>query len=502
MTTDEVDDDSGLHGLDAIIAERRAETDALRDRGVDPWPVGFRPDLTCADAAALGDGVADGEGSGRTVSVAGRIVSKRSFGKLQFATIRDAGGDIQLFVPQQSVDAGDFALFAECHAGDWVGATGEVVRTRKGEVSVQPGRIVLLSKALRPLPDKWHGLRDVETRSRMRYVDLIVNPEARARAVARSTVLGALRRTMDARGFVEIEGPTLIDVPSGATAKPFTTHHQALDLELHLRIALELPLKKLVVGGLERVYEIGRVYRNEGISTRHNPEFTMLESYSAYDDYRDMMELCEQLVCAAADALGLPRVLTYDGRSVDLNPPWERMTIIEALVRHGGVEVDLSMPADEIRRRCEAAGARLGDSWGPGKVVMETYDQLVERHLWGPVFICDHPLEVSPLARRHRDDPLLAERFEAVVAGRELANAYTEQNDPLAQRAAIEAQAAMRAAGDEEAERIDEDFLRALEYGMPPTGGLGVGIDRLMMLLTGAETIRDVILFPTLRPEH
>ena len=438
--------------------------------------------------------------SGVTVKVAGRIMTLRRHGGLVFATIRDSSGDLQLFVPRNDLGEEAFGRFAGLDMGDVVGVTGEVVCTRRGELSVQPADFVLLCKSLLPLPDKWHGLQDVETRSRQRYLDLIVNPEARRIAHVRSRAIAAIRRLMIDRGFMEVEGPVLQTQPGGAEARPFVTHHNALDIDMYMRIALELHLKRLVVGGLERVFEMGRVFRNEGIDTRHNPEFTMLESYSAYDDYHDMMELTEAMVSAAALATAGTTSLTYQGRPLDLTPPWERLSMEDALARYGGVEMTLEMPLEELRRKAAENGVEAEDYWGPGRIVSEAYDALCERHLWGPVFICDHPAEVSPLARAHRSKPGRVERFEVVIGGRELANAYTEQNDPLAQRAALEAQQRMRVAGDEEAERIDEDFLTALEYGMPPTGGLGVGIDRLVMLLADVDNIRDVILFPTLRP--
>jgi len=482
-------------------ALRLAEVEKLRATGVDPWPIGFKPDCSLAEVRERFGELPESTDTGVRVKVAGRIVLMRTFGRLVFATIRDRSGDLQLFVPQQALGKEEFARFLGLKTGDYTGVVGEVVVTRKGELSVKPESFVLLSKALRPLPEKWHGLKDPEARGRMRYVDLIVNPTAREIVVARSRIITTIRTEMTKRDFVEVEGPVLQPIPGGAAAKPFATHHNTLGMDLYLRIALELPLKRLVVGGIERVFEIGRVFRNEGISPRHNPEFTMMESYSAFDDYHDIMEMTEEIVGACAEAVHGTKRLVLGGREIDFSPPWERLTMREALHKYADIEVSLSMPATEVRMRCERAGAVLDPRWGPGKTVMETYDQLVEKRLWGPVFVCDHPAEVSPLARLHRDDPLHVERFEAVVAGRELANAYTELADPLLQRERLEEQARLRAAGDEEAERIEEDFLVALEYGMPPTGGLGIGIDRLVMLLTGTENIRDVILFPTYRSQ-
>ena len=484
------------------MADRLAEVDELRSQGIEPWPVGFKPDHTCAEVAARFGDLAPETDTGVEVTVAGRIMNMRRMGRLAFARIRDRSGDIQLFVPVQALGAEAFAHLGDLNVGDFVGARGEVVCTKRGELSVKPSEVVLLSKALRPLPDKWHGLTDDEARARMRYVDLMVNPHSRQVALGRSAAISAIRRWLDSHDFVEVETGTLESIPGGAAAKPFVTHHNALGIDLYLRIALELDLKRLVVGGIERVYEIGRVYRNEGLSRRHNPEFTMLEVYQAYADYRDMMEMTESVVAAAAEAVAGSTTITVGGRAMDLSPPWERVTMAAAIESVVGTEIDLHLGEDEIRRRAEAAGVRTNPAWDGGKIMAAVYDELVEPEMWGPVFVCDHPASISPLAKEHRDDPAYAERFEVIVAGRELANAYTEQNDPIVQRRAIEAQLAKRAAGDEEAERLDEDFLRALEFGMPPTGGLGIGIDRLVMVLTDSDSIRDVVLFPTHRPER
>jgi len=491
-----------MHGIEAQIADRIAEVEQLRASGVEPYPVGFRPDHTCAEVVERFGALAPETSTGVTVKVAGRVMNLRRMGRLAFARIRDRSGDLQLFVPRQALGEEAFARFGDLHLGDFVGATGEVVCTKRGELSVQPQSFELLAKSLRPLPDKWHGLTDDEARARMRYLDLVVNPDARAKALARSTTVKAIRRVLDGSGYVEVETGTLKSIPGGAAARPFVTHHNALDIDLYLRIALELDLKRLVVGGIERVYEIGRIYRNEGIDRRHNPEFTMLEAYCAYADYHDMMDLTESLVSAAAGDVTGGTVLTVAGRELDLTPPWERITMAEAIHLHCGIEIEPSMPTDEAATRAAGAGLHVNPAWDTAKIMAETYDELVEPHLWGPVFVYDHPAAISPLARRHRRDPLLAERFEAIVAGRELANAYTEQNDPIAQRGAIEDQLRRRELGDDEAERLDEDFLRALEFGMPPAGGLGIGIDRLVMILTDSENIRDVVLFPTYRPEQ
>ncbi len=436
----------------------------------------------------------------QVVAVAGRVMLRRVQGKLAFATLQDSSGRVQLFAPSASTPR--FDDFAALSIGDWVGVTGEVMTTRRGELSVRVDTWELLAATRRSFPDKWHGLADVDTRYRQRYLDLWVSEEARATALTRARVLSLTRRWLEDRGFVEVETPVFHPIPGGATARPFTTHHQALDIDLYLRIAPELYLKRLVVGGLERVFELARVFRNEGLSTRHNPEFTMLELYQAYADYTDVMALVEELVAHLAIEVCGTTVLTYDGRALDLTPPWRRATMVELIEEHTGVRVSLATPLEELRRVCETHGVVVETAWGPGKLVLELYEKTTEAQLWGPVFVCDYPQEVSPLARDHRSEPGMVERFEAIVAGRELANAFSELADPDEQRRRFAEQAAQRAGGDAEAMVVDEDYLRALEYGLPPTGGLGIGMDRLVMLLTGTTTIRDVILFPTLRPEQ
>jgi lysyl-tRNA synthetase class 2 len=376
------------------------------------------------------------------------------------------------------------------------------MKTKRGELSVRVDELAVLARTRRGWPDKWHGLTDVDTRYRQRYVDLWLEPEARRVAVLRARAVSLTRRWLEDRGFLEVETPILEPIAGGATARPFVTTHNALDMELYLRIAIELRLKRLVVGGIEKVFEIGRVFRNEGMSPRHNPEFTMLELYEAYADYRDMMALTEQLVAHLATQLCGTTTLTYQGRELDVAPPWRRATMAELVEEQAGVRVDVGMGVDELRRVAEGHGVRVEPAWGPGKLVLEVYEKTTEPALWGPVFVCDYPQEVSPLARAHREVPGLVERFEAVVAGRELCNAFSELVDPVEQRARFEEQARQRAAGDAEAMLVDEDYLRALEYGLPPTGGLGVGIDRLAMLLADTPNIRDVVLFPTMRPEQ
>ncbi|MEM8905947.1 MAG: lysine--tRNA ligase, partial [Actinomycetota bacterium] len=417
-----------------------------------------------------------------------------------FGTLQDSSGRIQLFAPSKTTP--EFEAFTDLNLGDWIGVSGEVMTTRRGELSVRVDSWTLLAPARRQFPDKWHGITDPDTRYRQRYVDLWVTDEARATFQLRSRLLSLTRRWLEGRGFMEVETPVFHPVPGGALARPFETHHQALDLDLFLRIAPELYLKRLTVGGFERVFEIARVFRNEGISTRHNPEFTMLELYQAYADWTDIMELVEELVAHLAVELTGSTTVTYAGREVDLSTPWRRASLTELVSEAVGRHVGIDLPRDELAALAVEHEIPLQDDWGPGKLVLELYEKLVEGELWGPVFVTGYPKEVSPLSRDHRELPGMTERFEGIVAGRELCNAFSELVDPDEQRARFEEQARAKAAGDDEAMVVDEDYLRALEYGLPPTGGLGVGIDRLVMLLAGVETIRDVVLFPTLRPEQ
>jgi lysyl-tRNA synthetase class 2 len=466
----------------------------------DEVPYRFERTHEAASVRAEFGGIAEGDETGAEVSVAGRLMLNRPQGKLAFAELRDSSGSIQLFAGSAWTE--EFERFTHLSLGDWIGATGEVVKTRKGELSVKVRSWVLLAEARRGFGDKWRGVTDIDTRSRQRYVDLWANPDTRRVFVLRSRLVSAMRRWLEDRGFVEVETPVFHPVPGGALARPFVTHHNALDLDLYLRIATELYLKRLVVGGFEKVFEIGRTFRNEGIGYRWNPEFTMLEAYQAYADYTDMMELTESMVSDLATELTGSTKLTYRGRPLDLTPPWRRATMYELIEEHAGVRVDVQMAVEELARIAAEREVPVEGGWGPGKLVLEIYEKTTERELWGPVFVCDYPEEVSPLARPHRGKPGLVERFEPIVAGLELGNAFSELTDPELQRRVLEAQARARAAGDEDAMIVDEDFLRALEYGMPPTGGLGIGIDRLAMLLADVHNIRDVILFPTLRPEQ
>ena len=463
-------------------------------------PYRFERSADAAGLRARHGGLEAGEETDDRVSVAGRVMLVRPQGRLAFATLRDASGEVQLFA--RAADTEDFEGFAKLSLGDWVGAAGRVVKTRKGELSVLVETWTLLAEARRSFGDKWKGVTDVETRFRQREVDLWANDASRRVLVLRSRLVSLLRRHLEGLGFLEVETPMLHPIPGGATAKPFVTHHNALDTDLYLRIAPELYLKRLVVGGFDKVFEIGRVFRNEGLSPRHNPEFTMLELYEAYADFGDLMSLSETLVSMLAVELCGSSSITYGGRALDLSPPWRRATMAELVEEATGAPASVHTPVEELRRRLADAGGEVHDEWGPGKLLLELYEKTTEAALWGPVFVSEFPAEVSPLARRHRRDPELAERFEGIVAGRELVNAFSELVDPDDQRRRFEAQAAARAAGDEEAMAVDEDYLRALEYGLPPTAGLGLGIDRLVMLLADTANIREVIAFPTLRPER
>jgi lysyl-tRNA synthetase class 2 len=462
-------------------------------------PYRFEPTATAAGLAAAYAELEPGAETGSTVTVAGRLLLRRAQGKLAFGTLADQTGRIQLFAPSATTPG--FEAFTALSLGDWIGVTGEVMTTRRGELSVRVDRWQLLAEAKRQFPDKWHGITDPDTRYRQRYVDLWVTDEARVALAARSKIVSLTRRFLEDRDFVEVETPVFHPIPGGALAKPFTTHHNALDTDLYLRIAPELYLKRLVVGGFEKVFEIARVFRNEGLSPRHNPEFTMLELYQAYADYGDMMTITEELVADLAEQLHGTTKLSYGGRELDLTPPWRRASLAELTSEQVGTEVSIDSGVERLRQLCDEFEVPWKPDYGPGKLLLELYEKTTEATLWGPIFVCDYPKEVSPLARDHRELAGMVERFEAIVAGRELCNAFSELTDAAEQRARFEDQARAKAAGDDEAMVVDEDYLRALEYGLPPTGGLGIGIDRLVMLLTDVPTIRDVLLFPSLRPE-
>ncbi|MCL2491312.1 MAG: lysine--tRNA ligase [Coriobacteriia bacterium] len=462
---------------------------------------GFMP---ASRAAQLADTYVDlepGVSTDEVTSVAGRVVAKRDQGKILFLVIRDATGDLQLFIRANALDEEGFARAMSFGVGDWIFAEGTVLRTRRGELSVQPARLELLSKALRTLPEKFHGLTDTETRYRQRYVDLIANPEVRETFLMRFKIISAIRRYMEEQGYLEVETPMLHPIAGGAVARPFVTHHNTLDMPLYLRIAPELYLKRLLVGGFEKVFEINRSFRNEGLSTRHNPEFTMIEMYQAYGSMETMMELAEGLITTVAQEILGTLELSYQDRAVSLASPWRRVTMDELISERLQRPLSAHSSVDELRALCDEHEIFYEDSYGSGKLLLELFEKLVETTLWEPTFVYRYPAEVSPLSRRNEEDPIYCDRFELFIAGREFANAFSELIDPVDQRQRFEDQARAKAAGDMEAMSVDEDYLRAQEYGMPPAGGMGIGIDRLVMLLTDSASIRDVLLFPQMRPE-
>ncbi len=486
----------------AVEQDRREKLARLRAAGIDPYPVGFTRTHTFGAVADRWRDLGDGEESGDEVRVAGRIVLRRGHGRLAFWTLRQHGEEFQAMLTQGDLGQDAFALLGDLDVGDLVGVQGQVVRTRRGELSVKASRVVLLGKSLRPLPDKWHGLTDVEVRSRQRELDLVVNPDARRAMHLRAAVVQTLRAGMLRRGYLEVETPLLQPLPGGALARPFVTHHNALGTDLYLRVAGELYLKRLLVGGVDRVFELGRMFRNEGLSPRHNPEFTMMESNEAFADYRDMMTLVRGLILEAAASVGV-HVVNVPGGTVDLHDEWREVTLLDA-VREAAGEPDLAYdwPVEKVRAVCDRGGVPWDPSWGTGKLVLELYEKHAEHRLMAPTFVVDYPVEVSPLAHPHRDDPFLTERFELIIGGREYANAFSELTDPAEQRARFEEQARAKAGGDEEAMVLDETYLRALELGLPPNAGLGIGVDRLVMLLGGLSSIREAVLFPQLRPEE
>ncbi|OHE85984.1 MAG: lysine--tRNA ligase [Lysobacterales bacterium RIFOXYD1_FULL_69_11] len=488
-----------------LIAERRAKLKALRGQGI-AFPNDFRRDSYAGDLQSEFEDAERWttealEGEGRQVALAGRILLKRVMGKASFVQVQDESGRIQLFLQANALGEA-YDAFKGWDVGDIVGATGVLTRTRTGELSVKVATLRLLTKSLRPLPDKWHGLSDVEQRYRQRYVDLIVSPEARDVFVKRSRIIRAMRAWLDARRFLEVETPMMHYIPGGATAKPFVTHHNALDLELYLRVAPELYLKRLVVGGLERVYEINRNFRNEGVSTRHNPEFTMLELYEAYATYTEIMDLTEGVIRDVAQEVLGTTAVEWDGQAIDLGPAFRRWSMTDAVLEHNPeiTAADLR-DLDAMRAHCARLKIAVKAGWGWGKLLLEVFEKTVEHTLIQPTFITDHPVEVSPLARASDADPELTDRFELFIGGKELANGFSELNDPEDQAARFQAQVDAKEGGDDEAMHFDADYIRALEVGLPPTGGLGIGIDRMVMLLTDSASIRDVLLFPYMRPE-
>ena len=482
-----------LHELKRIRREKLAE---LQAAGNDPFQqVRFERDHYTSDILEHFD-----ELEGKTVRLAGRMMSKRIMGKASFSDMTDRYGRLQLYIKRDNVGEDVYKGYKKFDIGDIIGIEGEVFRTQKGEISVAVTELTLLSKNLNPLPEKWHGLKDTDMRYRQRYVDLIVNPGVRDTFEKRSAIVREIRNFMDSRGFMEVETPCLNTIPGGAAARPFITHHNALDIDMYLRIATELHLKRLIVGGLERVYEIGRIFRNEGMDTRHNPEFTTIELYQAYTDYQGMMDITEDMVIHVCEkVLGSTKVM-YQGVEIDFSKGWKRMTMAEAVKEYAGIDF-MALSPEEALEAVKAKGLEIEpgkESWGD--LMAQCYDEYVEANLMQPTFITDYPVEISPLAKRKPSDPRLTERFECFIYGRELCNAFSELNDPIDQKGRFERQVALRAAGDEEAGMMDEDFINALEYGMPPTGGMGMGIDRLVMFLTDAASIRDVLLFPTMKP--
>jgi len=489
-------------GANELVRRRLEKLEALRGQGIDPFGQRFAFTHWAGDLVRRFQEAGDDElKQAEAVTVAGRIVALRHHGKTCFAHLREQSGQIQLYARQDALGE-RYAAFTDLDVGDFIGVSGELFRTRTGELTIAVREFAFLAKSIRPLPEKWHGLKDVETRYRRRYVDLVMSPQVREAFVVKSRLVRELRAFLDARGFLEVETPMMQPIPGGAAAKPFVTHHNALDMALYLRIAPELYLKRLVVGGLDRVYEINRNFRNEGISTQHNPEFTMLEFYQAYADYEDLMALTEEMFAyLGREILGATK-LHYQGEEIELAGPWRRLPFFQALSAAIGRPVAPDSPAGELRAAAVAAGAAPKAGAGPVDLWKEIFDALVEPTLIQPTFIIDFPIELSPLSKRKAADPRLVDRFELFICRREIANAYSELNDPIDQRRRFEEQAQERLRGDEEAHWMDEDFVRALEYGMPPTAGEGIGIDRLAMLFTDSASIRDVILFPHLRPER
>jgi lysyl-tRNA synthetase class 2 len=486
---------------DEFYRQRRAKLARLRERGIDPYPPRYRRTHTAAEALRAFQAWQDAGAAppAPDVRVAGRITAMRDMGGATFVDLRDGSGKLQAYLRRDVLGEEAYEGLHDLDLGDFLGVAGSLFRTRTGELTVDVREHTLLAKALLPPPEKWHGLADVETRYRQRYLDLMANQEVRELFALRSRVVSAIRRFMDGRGFLEVETPVLLPEAGGAAARPFVTHYEALDRDFYLRIATELHLKRLIVGGFDRVYEMGRVFRNEGLSTRHNPEFTLLESYEAYADYNDVAAMVEELVSQVAQELLGTTHIPNEGGELDLSPPWHRLTVIEGLRQYAGLDLEAYWEEAALRAAVEKMGIEVPPGAGWAKLVDEVLATCVEPRLIEPTFLMDYPAALSPLAKKKPEDPRFVERFEPFVAGIELGNAYTELNDPLEQRERLREQARRRAAGDEEAERGDEDFVRALEHGMPPTGGLGLGIDRVVMVLTGQRAIRQVILFPQLR---
>jgi len=487
--------------LNDQLMVRREKMAQLANQGLDPFGARYdRSHLAAELIEQYGDlEKEDVDSQNIEVSIAGRIMTKRGKGKAGFAHIQDLSGQIQIYVRQDAVGEEAYAIFNSADLGDIVGVKGLLFKTKVGELSIKVTTFEHLTKALRPLPDKFHGLKDVEQRYRQRYLDLIMNEDAKRTFVTRSKIIQAIRRYLDSQGYLEVETPMLHTIAGGASARPFITHHNALDMELYMRIAIELHLKRLIVGGLEKVYEIGRVFRNEGISTRHNPEFTMIELYEAYADYKDIMDLTENLVAHVAQEVLGTTTVPYGDDMIELGVGWKRIHMVDAVKEATGVDFWQPMTVEEARAHAKAHNVEIKDSHEVGHIINEFFEQKVEETLVQPTFVTGHPVEISPLAKKNPEDPRFTDRFELFIVRREHANAFTELNDPIDQRERFEAQMLEKAAGNDEAHEMDNDFIEALEYGMPPTGGLGIGIDRLVMLLTNSPSIRDVLLFPHMR---
>ena len=483
--------------LKELLQIRRDKVDGLKEKGIDPYAGRFERTNYSTDIIENFESY-----EGKTVVIAGRIMAKREHGKTAFINIADFKGDIQVYVRKDKLAEGEFENFtALFDIGDIVGVEGEVFRTQKGEISIKSSKLTMLTKGLLPLPEKYHGLKDVELRYRQRYVDLIMNPEVKDAFIIRSMIIKEIRNYLDGEGFLEVETPVLHPLAGGASARPFITHHNTLDMTLYMRIALELHLKRLLVGGIERVYEIGRVFRNEGMSVRHNPEFTLLELYQAYGDLSDMMSLSENMIGHVATKVLGGTVVDYQGEEIDFKPPWNRISMVDGVKKYTGIDFKELKSDEEAREACKGK-IEIGANMKKGDLLNEMFEAYVEENLIQPTFVYDYPIEISPLAKKKKDDPMMTDRFEAFVFGRELINAFSELNDPIDQKERFMGQVERKAAGDEEAQPYDEDFITALEYGMPPAGGLGIGIDRLIMFLTDSSSIRDVIIYPTMRDKN
>jgi lysyl-tRNA synthetase class 2 len=490
-----------MEELNELLLQRRSKMEELRQQGINPYANDFAVEHTTADVVAAHGEQEDLEDCAARYILAGRIMARRDFGKAAFIQVQDRKGLLQVYVARDRVGEESFDQFRRFDLGDIVGFSGSPFRTKTGELSLRADAIRILTKSLQPLPEKWHGLTDVETRYRQRYLDLIANPEVREVFLKRSRIIGLIRDFMQQREFLEVETPMMQPIAGGATAKPFVTHHNTLNMDLFLRIAPELYLKRLVVGGFERVFEINRNFRNEGISIQHNPEFTMMEFYQAYATYKDLMDFTEELICHVSGEVVGKLKFTYGGKEVDLTPPWDRLSVREAIVKYGDIAAADLEDREKLLKYAGGLGLEVDRNIGHGKLLTEIFDEVAEPNLWNPTFITEYPTEISPLSRKNEANPEVVDRFELFIVGRELANAFSELNDPLDQKERFLRQLEEKEAGDEEAHAMDADYIRALEHGLPPTAGEGIGIDRLVMLLTDSASIRDVILFPQLRPE-